>query len=244
MPHVDVLYNSFQSRLSNKLSIDKIIDNFEKSIQNVRNGVKIPTQHDLIKSDAPGRNQLQSFELISAAKEACDLISFQLIERFQSTAHTKSFQLLDPTKFEHYRKSFPDELATEFCSNYSFMNKDKLKNELKVIYNNETFSSINSVSNLYKFIMENNLEKTFNEAKKLAEIILVTPISSAEAERNFSTLKRIKTNLRNSMGQDRLNALTALSVHQKEIENVKDFNDKVIELFATGKQRRTELLYK
>lgn len=65
---------------------------------------------------------------------------------------------------------------------------------------------------------------------KIGAVILVT---SAEAERGFSTLKRLKTYLRNSNGESRLNGLAALSVHR----DVKINCEEVIERFGEKNRR-------
>ncbi|XP_060845267.1 zinc finger MYM-type protein 1-like [Rhopalosiphum padi] len=65
-----------------------------------------------------------------------------------------------------------------------------------------------------------------------------------EAERSFSTLKRIKTFLRNSMTEDRLTALAMLSIEKRMINNIPNFNEEVINRFAEKKERRIDLTYK
>ena len=63
-------------------------------------------------------------------------------------------------------------------------------------------------------------------------------MATIEPERSFSTLKRLKSWLRSSMSEDRLNGL-ALNVH-KEIEiNIAD----IINKFAGTGNRRLELLF-
>ncbi|CAI6365611.1 unnamed protein product [Macrosiphum euphorbiae] len=69
-------------------------------------------------------------------------------------------------------------------------------------------------------------------------------MTSAEAERSFSTLKRIKTFLRSTMSEDRLSALSMLSIEKCMIKNIPNFNEKVIDMFAEKKERRIELIYK
>jgi hypothetical protein len=50
------------------------------------------------------------------------------------------------------------------------------------------------------------------------------PVSIATPERSFSCLKRIKTYLRNTTGQERLNGLDSMNIH-------KDINGSVDEIF-------------
>ena len=49
---------------------------------------------------------------------------------------------------------------------------------------------------------------------RLLQLLATLPVSSASNERSFSTLKRIKTYLRNSVGEVRLNGLAMLSIHR------------------------------
>lgn len=44
----------------------------------------------------------------------------------------------------------------------------------------------------------------------------VSPVGSCEAERSFSTLRRVKTHLRSTMSEERLAGLTMMSVHYAE----------------------------
>ena len=53
------------------------------------------------------------------------------------------------------------------------------------------------------YIKNNNLSDSFCESIKLLETLITIPMCSTEAERTFSSLKRIKTYLRNTMGQSR-----------------------------------------
>lgn len=77
------------------------------------------------------------------------------------------------------------------------------------------------------------------------EILLVTPILTVESERFFSTLKRLKTFLRNYIGQKRLNALAVLSIQKRNISNnIPNLNKEIIDLFATLKHRMAQLQLK
>ena len=56
-------------------------------------------------------------------------------------------------------------------------------------------------------------------------------MTSVEAERTFSTLKRIKTYLRNTMGQSRLNSLSVISIGRDLLKNFTNFKEEVMEKF-------------
>lgn len=60
----------------------------------------------------------------------------------------------------------------------------------------------------------------FPQVEQLVRLLLTIPCSSAEAERSFSGLRRLKTYLRNSMGHARLNHLAILHVHQAMTDGI------------------------
>ena len=175
---------------------------------------------------------------------ACDIVINQMTGRFSNSGIFTSFTVIDPKQFSIHKQNFPKDHICNIKSNYSIINKEKLSSELTVIYENETFSDIPNVSKFMSFLQDNDLITTFPEVSKLLEIVLVTPVSTAEAERCFSTLKRIKTFLRNSMVQDRLNALAFLSVHKEYVTEITQFKQKIIEMFVKQKNRRAEYMHK
>ncbi|VVC34394.1 Ribonuclease H-like domain,HAT, C-terminal dimerisation domain [Cinara cedri] len=67
-------------------------------------------------------------------------------------------------------------------------------------------------------------------------MILCTPATNCSAERFFSTLKRVKSYLRLTMKEERLNALTVLNI-ESEITRELDYKD-IIEDFANKQSRK------
>lgn len=78
----------------------------------------------------------------------------------------------------------------------------------------------------------------FHTIKEILKILLTLPVSTASAERSFSTLNRAKTWLRSRMGDERLNGLCLLYIHREIIVDVK----KIIERFAKGGEHRLEFV--
>ncbi len=56
-----------------------------------------------------------------------------------------------------------------------------------------------------------------SEVSKLLKLLLVLPATHATSERSFSALRRVKSYLRNTMSQSRLNHLMILHYHQQLI---------------------------
>lgn len=54
----------------------------------------------------------------------------------------------------------------------------------------------------------------FPTVKKLLQILATLPVTTCSSERSFSTLRRLKTYLRNTIGSNRLNGLALLNVHR------------------------------
>jgi len=50
--------------------------------------------------------------------------------------------------------------------------------------------------------------------RKLLVILVTLPVTTATPERNVSTLHRLKTYLRNTTGESRLNGLAMLNIHR------------------------------
>jgi hypothetical protein len=123
------------------------------------------------------------------------------------------------------------------------LSKDKLESEFSVVYRSDTFANVKSVFALWNLVKEKSLENTLSEVHRLVETEVTPPVSTAESERCF-ILKRVKTYLRNSMGQHHLNAGAVLSIHKNLIADIPRFNQKVVELFASQKNRRGQFLYK
>ena len=80
--------------------------------------------------------------------------------------------------------------------------------------------------------------------RQLLSILLTIPMCTTEAERTFTILKRIKTYLRNTMGQTRLNSLSVISIGRDLIKNCSGFSNEVMERFINKKERRMDFHYK
>ena len=64
------------------------------------------------------------------------------------------------------------------------------------------------------------MRKLFTEVEQLTKLLLTLPSSNAEAERSFSSLRRLKTFLCNSIGQQRLNHVALLHVHKDRLDKI------------------------
>ena len=60
----------------------------------------------------------------------------------------------------------------------------------------------------------------YSEIVTLVELILVMPATNATSERTFSALRRIKSYLRTTMSQQRLNNLMVLFIHRDSLDEM------------------------
>ncbi|XP_050500925.1 52 kDa repressor of the inhibitor of the protein kinase-like [Diabrotica virgifera virgifera] len=78
----------------------------------------------------------------------------------------------------------------------------------------------------------------FPNVHQMLRILAVLPVTTATNERSFSTLRRLKTYLRSTMSEDRLNGLASLNIHR----DVEVDPQRVLEKFFST-PRRVNLLY-
>ena len=75
-----------------------------------------------------------------------------------------------------------------------------------------------------------------SEVDRLLHIYLTVPLTSATAERTFSTLRRLKTYLRSAMMQKRLNHIVLLHTHQQRTDELELLQ--IAQDFVTRNSRR------
>ncbi|KAL6194958.1 hypothetical protein ACLB2K_036033 [Fragaria x ananassa] len=105
--------------------------------------------------------------------------------------------------------------------------------ELKILQSSlprETKRAIDVLNYLRK------MDGCFPNAYVAYRILLTIPVTVASAERSFSKLKLIKTYLRSTMSQKRLNGLAMLSIEKKVVDKLDYAN--LITTFASKTARR------
>ncbi|GBL64902.1 hypothetical protein AVEN_236886-1 [Araneus ventricosus] len=246
MPHVDVLYNQLQKARTDAALIRKQVNVFQQSLEKERKRMDTVKKEISASHETSRKRKRENIHInrTVAAREICDVISNQVKERFCFISHYSAVSLLEAPKFQEYEKKFPPQILDQTTDVYSMLQKDRLKTELGVIYRISDFRNMTGAISFLQFIIENNLLTTFSETYKLLLIIVTIPMTTAEAEICFSTLKRVKTFLRSTMSEDRLSALAMLSIEKRMINDIHKFNGNVIDLFASKKDRRVDLIYK
>lgn len=89
---------------------------------------------------------------------------------------------------------------------------------------------------VYKLLINNSLQSCFPNVEIALRIYLSLMITNCSGERSFSTLKRVKNELRNTMSQQRLNHLTLMNIEHDLLREV-DINS-IIYKFSQIKSRK------
>lgn len=254
MPHVDILFKQLQKKITDPVKVKSDIQAFHKQIEKIRSDIaddNVPElQSNLDASPCTASTKRRRCDCDNTggrkreALEVCDIIVSSLTDRFTFTGHLVASNLFVAEKFTEYRRSFPEAFLKTTAECYPFLNVSSLKTELQVLYERDELTELSGAAPFLSLILSDGLDSTFPEITKLLKILITIPMSTSEAERCFSMLKRVKTFLRNTMSEERLTALGMLSFEKHFINSIDDFNNRVIDLFAEKKNRRIDLIVK
>lgn len=257
MPHVEIIFKQLQTINTDPIKARKDLQNFEKAMQKIRDemdttidqlNLEVSENEDELVPQKRRRHSRSDIPVQTKKKlealEVCDFIIQQIRARFTFTGHLVATALFLKEHFNEYQKNFPEKLLSDTVTVYPFLEKNRLRTELQVLYEREELQIICEAVPLLSLVSQEDMRYTFQETIKLLEVLVTTPMSTSEAERCFSMLKRIKTFLRNSMKEERLSALGMLSAEKVFLNNVEDFNKRVIDLFASKAERRLDFKYR
>lgn len=147
---------------------------------------------------------------------------------FDFTNHRITAALLQRDKFEQYNRTFLQTVLGNTLKAYPILNEAS------------KIAACHGAVDLSVLFTGNNIEDVFSETVTLLTILFTAPMTTAGSERRLSTLKRFQTFLRNTVNQERLNALTVLLVEKRLVT---DFNQKVVQKFAGQKERRAKAIF-
>lgn len=123
------------------------------------------------------------------------------------------------------------------------LNESRLGAQLRVLENLKDItggpnpSHKVTVKHIIDSISETDVKTMIPEVVKLCRLYIVHPATTATAERSFSTLRRLKSYLRGTMSQSRLNSLLILTMYRERVDLI-DMVDLVNEFIARGDTKR------
>ena len=138
------------------------------------------------------------------------------------------YRLHDIVRHEALKSCLLSGNINETCSWYAELNTDLLRVEPEMFRRQFEYSTIDDAAQiLWRSVTE--MQKLFQQAEVLPRL-LVIPVASWESERSFSSFRRLKTWLRSTMTQKRLNNVAMCSVHHNYIDqlNSKDLVNQLV----------------
>ena len=180
--------------------------------------------------------------------EGLDLIVSCIKDRFDQPGY-KIYTQLECLALKAAQGESYDEELSFVCQHYTpDFNLDSLKVQLEtfkcdfsalpgksaVVTLQDVITYARSLSAAQKLLL--------SEVVTLLKLILVMPATNAVSERSFSALRRVKTFLRTTMNQDRLNHLMVLHIHKQITDdlNLKDVGND----FVSASEHRLSLFGK
>lgn len=118
--------------------------------------------------------------------------------------------------------------------------------EIKLPENTSTTAKTLTPYDVLLWLDTKNISGSFEQVYSLSKLICTIPATTASVERTFSALKRIKTYLRSTQGQERLSNLALISIEKEmlsELRKIESFYEQVLENFLKI-ERRLDVLYK
>ena len=154
---------------------------------------------------------------------AIDHITTAIVDRYDSQDFNTYLQaeqlLLKCVKGSTYEMEF--ETVTKFYGD-DFHPKT-LKSQLQALSANfESDKKLEDItlSAIVKYFESESVRNWLSDVLKLLKLVLIMPATNATSERSFSSLRRIKTFLRSTMTQSRLNSLMTLHVHRDYVDKL------------------------
>ncbi|XP_071729131.1 uncharacterized protein [Rutidosis leptorrhynchoides] len=161
--------------------------------------------------------------------------STELLSCMSALNPRDSFSMFDSSKLirlcEFYPKDFNSTDMIEF------------ENELEIyhqsVLNDPKFKDLNGIADLARVMVETRKNRTYPLLYRLLKLALVLPVATATVERCFSSMKIIKSNIRNRIGEEFLNACVICAVEREALVEVKD--EDVMERFNNMRLRRGKI---
>ena len=154
--------------------------------------------------------------------DALDYIINSIKDRFEQP----DYQIYVNLENLLLKAAYEEDFEHEFMQVVTFYKGDFNANRLRLhlqIFGNECrkldSKNLSSITAMLRSIPDAS-QSVIEDVYVLVNLILVMPASNSSSERSFSMLKLIKTYLRSTMGQTRLNHLMILSIYKDKLDEL------------------------
>ena len=139
--------------------------------------------------------------------------------------------------------SSPTTAKIELVSDFYGIDSELLSSEKNVFENIDAdypdSERINAAT-MVRRMFENGVHEVLPLVYKVFSILATIPATSSSAERSFSALRHLKTYLRRTMGQKRLNSISLINVERAYANSaLKNDMEKIIDIFGQRHNRQS-----
>lgn len=250
------LETAFEAASTVQQNIQRIRENCDEEFQNIFFSIETICKKFEITMSLPRQNKrqqhrcnivsenLEHFYKISIFIPFLDNFLDQLNDRFLAHKSILSnFGCILPKKrmkiSQEIRAMFKQLVETyqkiiNECTD-SNINDNILNGELDLWYTSHSASNEEKINAVDHYFSTN--PEVYPIISKLLQIFITLPVSNATGERSFSTLRRLKTYLRNSTSQNRLNGLALMNIHR----DITVTTDDIINELAKSSTRKLKI---
>ncbi|KAJ1135890.1 hypothetical protein NDU88_002319 [Pleurodeles waltl] len=161
--------------------------------------------------------------------ELLDTVSVHLTQRFDQEGIQR---------YEKLEQVLLTGSGMDSISQYKEIDPLLLKAQLTILSSMFKYSSVPELADILRKMLPRE-RAFFSQVEKLLQILLIIPVSSCEAERSFSGLRRLKTWLRSTMSQKRLNHVAICNIHKEMMDSI-DLQT-IAKQFVLRSERRKKL---
>uniref|UniRef100_A0ACD5W4Q1 Uncharacterized protein n=1 Tax=Avena sativa TaxID=4498 RepID=A0ACD5W4Q1_AVESA len=142
---------------------------------------------------------------------------------------TTSATLIPANKFRSFKAADICEMVkkyypADFSQQEIYGLEQQLKHFVVDVFTGNEMKKVSTLTKLCHFLVESGRDSIYNLIDRLLRLLVTLPVSTASAERAFSTLKIIKTRLRNKM-EDEFLANSSLVNIEREIAEKYNYED-------------------
>ncbi len=182
---------------------------------------RLPRRFDNGSKDVPEYESPEFYYRSALYYASLDQITGQIEERFTNNNHDILCALSSIVcNFE----SATENDAAEKLAQFYGIDEAILTAERKIFLECRTEETGESSINILKWLAENKLDTVLPVFNQVVTVLSAIPVTSCSAERSFSALRRLKSYMRASMGQQRLTSLALCNI-ERDIANEVMHND-------------------
>ena len=156
--------------------------------------------------------------------QSIDMVTNCIRDRFQQKDYIETFQTMENLLLKALREE-DFGLELQQISSLFGSNLDKFKSETQLttlihIIDEKQVAIKDAIKVISSLNASQKLLVLVSEVLKLVKLILLVPTTNAVSERSCSTLRRVKTYLRSSMTQERVNSCLVLTTYKEQVDKL------------------------